>query len=169
MALTHPHLFERKLAHVEIETHGHLTAGMTIIDQRDLKEVPDAELRLAHRHRRRRRPGRSSSRRSPTSPTDIAGAALRRAFADDRSDGARVRAGMRAAVMRDWQLRVDDLPDPVPGPGQVLTKVLACGICGSDLHMLRHGEEIPPADRGAAGRRAGGPDGRRCSSRSTTP
>ena len=48
---------------------------------------------------------------------------------------------MRAAVMRDWQLRVDDLPDPTPGPGQVLTKVLACGICGSDLHMLRHGEE----------------------------
>ena len=43
--------------------------------------------------------------------------------------------------MRDWQLRVDDLPDPTPGPGQVLTKVLACGICGSDLHMLRHGEE----------------------------
>ncbi|MDO9175637.1 MAG: zinc-binding dehydrogenase [Actinomycetota bacterium] len=48
---------------------------------------------------------------------------------------------MRAAVMRDWQLRVDDLPDPVPGPGQVLTKVLACGICGSDLHMLQHGAE----------------------------
>jgi threonine dehydrogenase-like Zn-dependent dehydrogenase len=48
---------------------------------------------------------------------------------------------MRAAVMRDWQLRVDDLPDPVPGPGQVLTKVLACGICGSDLHMLAHGAE----------------------------
>ena len=48
---------------------------------------------------------------------------------------------MRAAVMRDWQLRVDDLPDPTPGPGQVLTKVLACGICGSDLHLLQHGEE----------------------------
>jgi threonine dehydrogenase-like Zn-dependent dehydrogenase len=48
---------------------------------------------------------------------------------------------MRAAVMRDWQLRVDDLPDPTPGPGQVLTKVLACGICGSDLHLLKHGEE----------------------------
>ena len=42
MAITHPHLFERKLAHVEIETQGRLTAGMTIIDQRDLKEVPDA-------------------------------------------------------------------------------------------------------------------------------
>jgi threonine dehydrogenase-like Zn-dependent dehydrogenase len=48
---------------------------------------------------------------------------------------------MRAAVMRDWQLRIDDLADPTPGHGQVLTKVLACGICGSDLHMLRHGEE----------------------------
>ena len=49
---------------------------------------------------------------------------------------------MRAAVMRDWQLRVDDVPDPTPGPGQVLTKVLACGICGSDLHMLTHGKEL---------------------------
>ena len=48
---------------------------------------------------------------------------------------------MRAAVMRDWKLRVDDVPDPVPGAGQVLTRVLACGICGSDLHLLRHGEE----------------------------
>lgn len=49
---------------------------------------------------------------------------------------------MRAAVMRDWQLRVDDLPDPRPGDGQVLTRVLACGICGSDLHMLQHGAEV---------------------------
>jgi threonine dehydrogenase-like Zn-dependent dehydrogenase len=49
---------------------------------------------------------------------------------------------MRAAVMRDWELRVDDLPEPTPGSGQVLTKVLACGICGSDLHMLQHGEEM---------------------------
>ncbi|MFM2077090.1 MAG: hypothetical protein RJA49_980 [Actinomycetota bacterium] len=49
---------------------------------------------------------------------------------------------MRAAVMQNWQLQVEDLPDPTPGPGQVLTKVLACGICGSDLHMLRHGAEV---------------------------
>jgi threonine dehydrogenase-like Zn-dependent dehydrogenase len=48
---------------------------------------------------------------------------------------------MRAAVMRDWTLRIDEVPDPVPGPGQVLTKVLACGICGSDLHLVAHGAE----------------------------
>jgi threonine dehydrogenase-like Zn-dependent dehydrogenase len=48
---------------------------------------------------------------------------------------------MRAAVMTNWNMHVEDVPDPVPGPGQVLTKVLACGICGSDLHLLRHGEE----------------------------
>lgn len=41
MALTHPGLFTRRPAHVEIETAGRRTAGMTVIDQRDLKEVPD--------------------------------------------------------------------------------------------------------------------------------
>jgi threonine dehydrogenase-like Zn-dependent dehydrogenase len=49
---------------------------------------------------------------------------------------------VRATVMRDWELRVDDIADPVAGSGQVLTKVLACGICGSDLHMLKHGAEL---------------------------
>jgi inosine-uridine nucleoside N-ribohydrolase len=41
MALTHPDLFRRRLAHVEIETSGRHTDGMTVIDQRDLKQVPD--------------------------------------------------------------------------------------------------------------------------------
>ena len=27
-------------------------------------------------------------------------------------------------------------PDPVPGPGEVLVKVRACGICGSDIHGM---------------------------------
>lgn len=43
--------------------------------------------------------------------------------------------------MRNWELRVDDVAEPTAGPGQVLAKVLACGICGSDLHMLVHGAE----------------------------
>jgi threonine dehydrogenase-like Zn-dependent dehydrogenase len=49
---------------------------------------------------------------------------------------------MRAAVMTNWELRVDDVPDPVPGTGQVLARVLSCGICGSDLHMLQHGRAL---------------------------
>lgn len=48
---------------------------------------------------------------------------------------------MRAAVMNNWSLRVDDIAEPTAGPGQALAKVLACGICGSDLHLLIHGEE----------------------------
>lgn len=49
---------------------------------------------------------------------------------------------MRAAVMRDKKLLVDDVPTPEPGPGEVLVKTLACGICGSDLHALKHAEKL---------------------------
>jgi inosine-uridine nucleoside N-ribohydrolase len=41
LALTHPHLFERHASHVAVETAGPLTRGMTVIDQRSLREVPD--------------------------------------------------------------------------------------------------------------------------------
>ena len=47
---------------------------------------------------------------------------------------------MQAAIMRNGTLVVDDFPDPRPGPGQILVKTLACGICGSDLHALQHGD-----------------------------
>jgi propanol-preferring alcohol dehydrogenase len=29
-----------------------------------------------------------------------------------------------------------DLPDPQPGPGQVLVDVRACAVCRTDLHIL---------------------------------
>lgn len=38
---------------------------------------------------------------------------------------------------------LEDLPLPVPGLGEVLIRVAACGICGSDLH-LADGQELPP-------------------------
>ncbi|MGH9184513.1 MAG: zinc-binding dehydrogenase, partial [Acidimicrobiales bacterium] len=40
------------------------------------------------------------------------------------------------------QLVVDEAPDPTPGPGQLLVRTLACGICGSDLHALAHGDQM---------------------------
>ncbi len=49
---------------------------------------------------------------------------------------------MRACVMRQGRLVVDDTPDPRPETGQMLVRILACGICGSDLHFLRHGETM---------------------------
>ncbi|MGF0172723.1 L-idonate 5-dehydrogenase [Streptomyces sp. Marseille-Q5077] len=36
-------------------------------------------------------------------------------------------------------LRVEELPVPVPGPGQALVAVRYGGVCGSDLHYWRHG------------------------------
>ncbi|MDQ6771612.1 MAG: alcohol dehydrogenase catalytic domain-containing protein, partial [Candidatus Dormibacteraeota bacterium] len=32
-------------------------------------------------------------------------------------------------------LRLQHVPDPEPGPGEVLVKVLRTGICGTDLHI----------------------------------
>jgi threonine dehydrogenase-like Zn-dependent dehydrogenase len=59
---------------------------------------------------------------------------------------------MRAAVMRDRALAVADIPAPVPGPGEVLVRTLACGICGSDLHALKHADAFVETSR-----RAGNP------------
>ena len=33
-------------------------------------------------------------------------------------------------------LRLLEKPDPIPGPGQVLVKISACGVCRTDLHVV---------------------------------
>ena len=45
---------------------------------------------------------------------------------------------MRAMVLRSFGPRLEEaqLPDPEPGPGQALLRVLACGVCRTDLHVL---------------------------------
>jgi threonine dehydrogenase-like Zn-dependent dehydrogenase len=54
---------------------------------------------------------------------------------------------MRAAVARRGVIVADDVADPVPGPGEALAAVKACGICGSDLHALRFAGELVSAAR----------------------
>jgi threonine dehydrogenase-like Zn-dependent dehydrogenase len=52
---------------------------------------------------------------------------------------------MRAAVyVGPGKLSVELRPIPQPGPGEVLLRVRACGICGSDLHLL-HADSSPAA------------------------
>src|SRR6266702_6888161 len=58
---------------------------------------------------------------------------------------------MRAVVMRKNKLVVDTIPVPKPGPGEVLVKTIACGICGTDLHALRFAESLAGGSRSAGG------------------
>jgi L-iditol 2-dehydrogenase len=45
---------------------------------------------------------------------------------------------MRAALLRDFgRLELAEIPVPVPGPGEVLCRVRACGICGTDLKIVQ--------------------------------
>ena len=48
---------------------------------------------------------------------------------------------MKAVVCRNKILEVVERPEPQPGRGQVLVKILRCGICGSDLHVREHCDE----------------------------
>jgi len=47
---------------------------------------------------------------------------------------------MKAALLRAnaTALSIEDVPRPTPAPGHVLLKVLACGVCRTDLHIFEH-------------------------------
>lgn len=49
---------------------------------------------------------------------------------------------MHAITMQDGKINLGEIDVPKPGPGQVLVKSLACGICGSDLHLTRHTSDV---------------------------
>ncbi|MFB7777353.1 zinc-dependent alcohol dehydrogenase family protein [Streptomyces bauhiniae] len=50
---------------------------------------------------------------------------------------------MKAAVIESvGRAVVTEVPDPTPGPRDVVVEVAACGICGTDLHILQ-GEFAP--------------------------
>jgi propanol-preferring alcohol dehydrogenase len=55
---------------------------------------------------------------------------------------------MKAALFRSEQpvsasyLQIEDVPRPHPKDGQVLLRVLACGVCRTDLHIVER--DLPP-------------------------
>ena len=44
---------------------------------------------------------------------------------------------MRALVLSDREVRVDEVPDPQPQAGEALVKVLMAGVCNTDLELVR--------------------------------
>src|SRR5512143_1991590 len=53
-----------------------------------------------------------------------------------RTGGQEMAKSMKAAVVHKFgqPLAIEDVPVPTPGPGQVLVKVVASGVCHTDLH-----------------------------------
>jgi L-iditol 2-dehydrogenase len=54
---------------------------------------------------------------------------------------------MKAAVyLGKENLPVQDVPVPTLGDGEVLLKISACSVCGTDLRTYRHGDKkiVPP-------------------------
>src|SRR5580698_10484279 len=54
---------------------------------------------------------------------------------------------MKAAVVRGFgeKLVIEDVPVPVPGPGEMLVKVMACGVCHTDLHAANGDWPVKPS------------------------
>jgi alcohol dehydrogenase, propanol-preferring len=54
---------------------------------------------------------------------------------------------MRAAVVHafDQPLRIEDVPVPRPGPGEILVKIEASGVCHTDLHAARGDWPVKPS------------------------
>ena len=58
---------------------------------------------------------------------------------------------MKALVLEEYKkLAVNDVPEPLIAPGEVLIRVRSCGICGSDVHGYdgSSGRRIPPVIMG---------------------
>jgi (R,R)-butanediol dehydrogenase/meso-butanediol dehydrogenase/diacetyl reductase len=54
---------------------------------------------------------------------------------------------MKAAVYHGQRdIRVETVPDPTPGPGEMVIRVGACGICGTDLEEYTVGPLFIPKD-----------------------
>ena len=65
---------------------------------------------------------------------------------EDQKHAAAAKGTMRAGVYRgNKKVVVEDVPVPEIFEGEVLFRVAACGICGTDLKKIHHGFVDPPA------------------------
>src|SRR3954452_23418641 len=51
---------------------------------------------------------------------------------------------MRAATIRDGEVRTEEHPDPEPGSGEILVRVRAAGLNGADMMQRRGRYPAPP-------------------------
>ncbi len=59
--------------------------------------------------------------------------------------GQRIPSNMQAAVYRGVNdVRIETVPVPSIGPGEVLVKIATCGICGTDLKKIHTGSHSAP-------------------------
>jgi hypothetical protein len=73
-------------------------------------------------------------------------------------ESCRMANTMRAAVVRTLgkPLTIEEVPVPVPGPGEVLVKVIACGVCHTDLHAADGDWPVKPTPPFIPGHEAAG-------------
>ncbi|MFA5708716.1 zinc-binding dehydrogenase [Mycolicibacterium sp.] len=62
---------------------------------------------------------------------------------------------MRAMTYKNRRIEIAEVPMPVPGPGQLLVRTLACAVCASDHHYVDH-PDVNAADK--SGMRVDAPD-----------
>ncbi|XUM20332.1 alcohol dehydrogenase AdhP [Bradyrhizobium oligotrophicum S58] len=65
---------------------------------------------------------------------------------------------MKAAVVKAFgkPLVIEDVPIPVPGPGELLVKVKTCGVCHTDLHAASGDWPVKPVPPFIPGHEAAG-------------
>src|SRR6201985_2509195 len=54
---------------------------------------------------------------------------------------------MKSLLLQEYgKFAITEMPQPEPGAGEVLVRIAACGICGSDVHGYdgSSGRRIPP-------------------------
>ena len=57
---------------------------------------------------------------------------------------------MKAAVyMGPEHVEVKEVPTPEPGPGEILLRVEACAVCGTDVRIYWHGQKNVQPSRDA--------------------